>query len=113
MKYKTTPVLLILLLAAGALVLTGVFTSVLMAQNPVDISGIIKEGQKPAIAVPDFRGGGAAQKLMNTFNQTLWGELDGSGILKMVGKSMYPLQVPQQPADFKPPTAAGQSKGCG
>ena len=48
MKYKIILVLLILLLAAGALMLTG--------QN-ADISGVIKEGEKPAIAVPDFRGG--------------------------------------------------------
>ena len=54
--------------------------------------------------MPDFRGAGDAQKVMNTFNETLWSELDGSGILKMVGKTYYPLQVPQQPSDFKPPT---------
>jgi TolB protein len=111
MKPKTIPVLLIFLLAAGALAVTGVFTRVLTAQTPVDISGIIKEGQKPAIAVPDFRGAGGAQQVMNAFNETLWSELDGSGILKMIGKTYYPLQVPQQPSDFKPPTAAGQSTG--
>src|SRR5580658_9690930 len=106
MKYTIIPVLLIFLLAASVLV----FTNVLTAQNP-DISGIIKEGDKPAIAVPDFRGAGDAQKVMNSFNETLWSELDGSGILKMIGKTYYPLQVPQQPSDFKPPTPATQGSG--
>jgi TolB protein len=99
MKHKKILVLLISLLAAGALMLTG---------QKTDISGIITDGERPAIAVPDFRGAGEAQKVMNTFNGTLWSELDGAGILKMAGKTYYPLQVPQQPADFKPPS--GTSK---
>jgi TolB protein len=100
MKHKTIILAFtILLLAAGAFVLLG--------QN-AQITGVITEGEKAAIAVPDFRGAGEAQKVMNAFNATLWSELDGSGILKMVGKTYYPLQVPQQPADFKPPT--GTSK---
>ncbi len=41
---------------------------------------------------------------MDPFNKTLWDELQGSGVLKMVAKSLYPLNVPQVPGDFKPPT---------
>lgn len=67
---------------------------------------IIGGGQKPRIAVIDFRGGGDAQKLMTTFNTTLWDELNNSGRLEMVGKTFYPLEVPQQPQDFRPPTSA-------
>jgi TolB protein len=75
------------------------------AQN---ISGdISKRGEKPVIAVPDFRGGGDAQRFMGTFNSTLFGDLQNSGQLKMAPKTFYPLQVPQQPTDFKQP-AAGQ-----
>src|SRR5690348_819467 len=95
MKTKTLPVLLIFLLAAGALVLTG-------QQNP-DYRGNIVKGEKPVIAVPDFRGSGDAQKLMTAFNDTLWKELDDSGILKMAAKAFYPVDVPQRPEDFKPP----------
>jgi TolB protein len=80
-------------LAAGALLL--------FAQ---DIREVITQGDKPAIAVPDLRGAGDAQQFMDTFNATLWDELAGSGSLKMVAKSLYPLEVPQQPSDFKPPT---------
>ena len=69
-----------------------------------DIRGIVGASlQQPSIAVPDFRGAGDAQRFMTTFNQTLWSELAGSGALKMVDKSYYPLDVPQQPEDFKPP----------
>ncbi len=85
------------LLVASALVLTG--------QNP-DISVNITKGERASIAVPDFRGAGDAQRVMDGFNATLWSELEGSGVLKMVSKSVYPLEVPQRPQDFKPPTTS-------
>ena len=65
-----------------------------------------KEHGKPRMAVIDFRGAGEAQKLMTAFNTTLWDELNNSGALELVGKTFYPLEVPQQPQDFKPPTTA-------
>jgi TolB protein len=69
-----------------------------------DINVYLSGGKdRPTIAVPDLRASGDAQRLMATFNQTLWSELAGSGALKMVEKSFYPLEVPQQPSDFKPP----------
>ncbi len=63
-------------------------------------------GTKPRIAVPDFRGSGDAQRFMDGFNQTLWDELYGSGALTMVAKSVYPLNIPQQPKDFRPPSGS-------
>jgi TolB protein len=84
-------------MVGGALILVG-------QQPNADIIGNIKNSEKPVIAVPDFRGSGDAQKFMNAFNDTLWNELDGSGVLKMAPKVNYPLDVPQQPSDFKPPT---------
>jgi TolB protein len=63
-------------------------------------------GDRPKIALPDLRGSGAAQPLMNAFNETLYNDLDGSGLLKIVPKTMYPLQAPQQPSDFREPPAA-------
>jgi TolB protein len=72
-----------------------------------DVRGTIDRNQgKPRIAVIDFRGAGDAQKFMTAFNTTLWDELSNSGVLEMVGKSFYPLDVPQQPQDFRPPTTA-------
>lgn len=73
----------------------------LAAQNIV--VELTKRGDLPAIAVPDFRGTGEAQRFMDVFNQTLFADLQGSGVLKMVPKTLYPLQVPQQPNDFKQP----------
>ncbi|HXA63972.1 MAG TPA: hypothetical protein VNV82_02410 [Bryobacteraceae bacterium] len=69
-----------------------------------------KPGEKPSIAVPDFRGSGDAQRLMDPFNATLFRELQTSGQLKLIPKTVYPLQVPQQPTDLRPPVN-GRSQG--
>jgi TolB protein len=84
-------------LAAGAIFVLG--------QDKIG-GDIIKLKGKPKMAVIDFRGAGDAQKFMTTFNTTLWDELNNSGELEMVGKTFYPLEIPQQPQDFKPPTTA-------
>jgi TolB protein len=55
------------------------------------------------IAVPDLHGSGDAQQYMGAFNQTLWDDLENSGLFKLVPKSLYPLDTPQQPADFRLP----------
>ena len=75
----------------------------LVAQQPTyNIGEVSKEG-RPAIAIPDLRGTGEAQAFMATFNQTLWSDISGGGIFKMVPKTMYPTTIPQQPADFTLP----------
>jgi len=81
-------------------------TLMVLAARQVDFSGVIRGGERPAIAVPDFRGDGQAQAFMDALNQTLWNDLDGSGILRMVPKTQYPTTVPQQLADFKIPPPA-------
>jgi TolB protein len=85
------------LLGAGTLAVVG---------QQAQISGTIVNGDKPAIAIADMRGTGAAQKFMDTFNSTLWDEIANSGVLKMVAKSYYPLTVPQRPQDFVPPAVS-------
>jgi len=88
------------LLVAG-LVLAGAFA----LSGQVDIPGVIsKQAERPVIAVADMRGSGAAQQYMATFNKTLWDELDNTGQLRLAPKTSYPLELPQQPNDFKPPT---------
>jgi len=82
--------------------------SALVAQQP-DIRGIIRSNLT-VLAVPDLRGSGEAQPLMNAFNATLYGDLDASGLFKMASKSMYPLQVPQQPSDFREPGGQTESR---
>src|SRR5579885_632826 len=83
---------------AGVALLSALAAARLPAQS--DISGVITNRDKPRVAVIDFRGSGDAQRLMDTFNPALWDSLSGSGVLDMVAKSMYPLTVPQQPAEF-------------
>ena len=58
--------------------------------------------EKVRLAVPDFKpstGDAANAALLKTFNDTLWNDLDVSGVVELVSKSFYPLQVPGQPPD--------------
>lgn len=87
---------------ALAVVIAAFAALLLLAQQP-DIKGLITGGELPKIAIPDFRGSGDAQKFMDVFNQTLYTEVANSGALTVVAKSLYPLDVPQQPSDLKPP----------
>ena len=54
-------------------ILSGVLL-VLFAQESSVVVKIVSS-QKPTIAVPDFRGSGAAQSLMGAFNETLFNDL--------------------------------------
>jgi TolB protein len=63
--------------------------------------------EKIRLAVPDFKPatsdpGNTA--LLKTFNDTLWNDLDVSGVVELVSKSFYPLQVPSQPTEVTFPT---------
>ena len=73
---------------------------------------VSKEGGIPAIAIPDLRGAGDAQKFMAAFNETLSADVKASGRFKIVPKTSLPTFVPQQPSDFQqpaPPPAAPPS----
>jgi TolB protein len=78
----------------------------LAALTAEDIRILIQAGQHPAMAIPDFRGSGAAAGLMGAFNQTLWSDIDGAGLFRMAPKTSYPTMVPQQPSDFREQPAA-------
>ncbi|MFZ0956196.1 MAG: Tol-Pal system beta propeller repeat protein TolB [Candidatus Sulfotelmatobacter sp.] len=57
---------------------------------------------KVRLAVADFKPSSADPQnaaLLKTFNDTLWNDLDVSGVVELVSKSFYPLQVPGQPVD--------------
>lgn len=94
----------VLLFAVGA-------AALIVAAQESDILIKISKGDKTAVAVPDFRASGAASQYMAVFNQTLWNDLDGSGLFKMVSKSLYPLTVPQQPSDLRPPAMQPARRG--
>ena len=79
-------------------------TLLALAAQQADFKDVIrKNGQLPALAVPDFRGDAGATPFMTVFNQTLWRDLDSGGIFRMVAKTQYPTTVPQQLSDFKAP----------
>lgn len=72
-------------------------------QRPDYIGNVSKRVGIPTIAVPDMRGSGEAQPFMPAFNQTLWSDLQDSGVVKLVPKTLYPTVVPQQPSDLLDP----------
>jgi TolB protein len=92
----------IILLTAAAI------AAALMVSAQIDI-GKIQNGEKPTIAIPEFRGSGDAQALMSAFNSTLQSDIAGSGLLKIAPRSMYPTFIPQQPADFGQPPAISET----
>ena len=72
--------------------------------------------EKVRLAVPDFKpstGDPQNAALLKVFDDTFWNDLDNSGVVELVSKSFYPLQVPGQPTDVTfpmwnapPPNAA-------
>jgi hypothetical protein len=101
---KTNRTVIVLIAAAAAALL--LLAQDKLAQDKKDFNGRIAGGELPVIAVPNFRGVTEAQSQMETFNTVLWEELMGSGALTMAPQSLYPLHIPQQPQDFKPPANA-------
>jgi TolB protein len=86
-------------MVAGLIVSTG------LMQAQVDIAGYIpKFQQKWAVGLPDFRGSGGAEAVVGTFNAAIRAELEDSGVLTVVDRSLYPLNVPQTLQDFKRPS---------
>ncbi len=90
-------------------------SSTLLAQDWVK-TGTSLGVAKVRLAVPDFKpstGDPQNAALLKTFNDTLWNDLDVSGVVELVSKSFYPLQVPGQPPEVNflawnapPPDAA-------
>jgi TolB protein len=72
--------------------------------------------EKVRLAVADFKPATTDPQntaLLKTFNDTLWNDLDVSGVVELVTKSFYPLQLPGQPPEVNfiawnspPPNAA-------
>jgi len=85
----------------SVITLAGAWLMYSQQERSVDMVIPLKLGERPAIAIPDFRGSGDAQKFMATFNSTLQSEIDNAGVFKMVSKSMMPRSNPQVPQDIK------------
>ena len=105
-----------LLLQSFVLVLAGcLLTNGARGQDWVK-TGTALGVNKVRLAVPDFKPSTADPQntaLLKTFNDTLWNDLDVSGVVDLVSKSFYPLQVPGQPPEVNflawnaPPPDAG------
>jgi len=92
-----------------SLLLLGAFGWVTAKQQSQIQGNIVAHPGKPLIAVPDFRASGAAASLMGAFNSTVASDLQSSPLINVVPKTLYPLQIPQQPSDLiagvAPPSA--------
>ena len=77
--------------ALALLTLTALLTLLIngVAQDRIVID-LMSKGGKGAIAIPDFRGTGAAQPLMSAFNTTLWNEVDGGRDLSHGPQNLLP-----------------------
>ena len=64
---------------------------------------------RPKMGIPDFRGAGEAQSLMGVFNQTLWDDVRGSGLLIWWRKPFTPPSFRSSPRDFQTPPAASRT----
>ena len=72
----------------------------LAPRQQTTITGVIRNPGKPLVAVPDFRANGNAAALIAAFNRTVANDLESSPLINFVPKTLYPLQVPQQPSDL-------------
>jgi TolB protein len=83
------------------------------AQQRSDIVLKLSGGTARKIALPDFRGSGAAAPLANVFNQTVFADIQQSGLLEPAAKSFYPVNPPQQESDLRAaPAPAPARKGA-
>jgi len=65
------------------------------------ISGNIEKNPgKPHVAVTDFRASGGAASFIAAFNDTVRADLEASPLINFIAKTLYPIQVPQQPSDL-------------
>lgn len=87
------------------LVITFLFLGATSPAGPQIKGTVSKEGAVPIIAVPNFPGSGQTQALMAAFNQTLWSDLSQAPTIKLASRSLYPLQIPRTPQEFRTPTA--------
>jgi TolB protein len=84
------------------------FAAVLLIHSqPQDTGGrtTLFAGGDPCrrLAIPDLTGSADTQRFMGAFNETLWSDIQGSGIFEVVAKTMLPKYTPQQPSDFQSP----------
>ncbi len=103
--------LLLSLLTLGVIVSVALSWRALAQQQPTNIN-INAPATVPNVAVTDFRATGAAQQYMAIFNSTVDADLGSSQLIKLVPKTLYPLQVPQSINDIQGGAAPGAAPGA-
>ncbi len=88
------------LIATAAILAAGLSWRALAQQPPTNIK-IEGTSTVQTVAVTDFRATGAAQQYMALFNATVTADLGASPLIKLVPKTLYPLQVPQSINDLQ------------
>jgi TolB protein len=95
-------IVLSFLVTLAVAVALGIFSRVAMSQGWQIDTGVNLGAPKIKLAVPDFPAKSADPQLVTLtqeFNQVLWNDLSDAGIFELVGKSNYPLKVPEEPLD--------------
>ena len=82
------------------LILLPLAATLLSAQQAEIVGNIVGDGATPKIAAPDLRGA-VDPDAQETFNTTLWNDLEAAGTLDMISKSFYPRTAPQRPEDMQ------------
>lgn len=90
-----------LMLTAAAL--AGAAAAFTQVQSDIVIR--LTGGARKVIALPDFRGAGAAAQFVDLFNSTVFADVERSGLFTMAAKSFYPLSAPQQERDLRTPVS--------
>ena len=95
-----------------ALILTALLAGLAPGQSQQsDITIKLTAEAKQTIALPDFRGAGAAAQFVDVFNKTVFDDIERSGVFNMAPKSFFPLNPPQQESDLRaapePPARRG------
>jgi TolB protein len=85
-----------------AAMLIWVWAVVFLVAQQADLTINIRDKQQsPRIAVPDIAGPAAAGGAVDTFNTTLWNDLESAGRFDMISKSFYPRATPRRPEDWQ------------
>lgn len=105
MKRQAT-LFLSMLVSAG--LVSGSATPAASAPQARIEGGILEGATSVRLALPFFPISGTnlpadSSRLVDVFNETLWNDLEFSGIVDLIGRSFYPLSQVRDPLDIVPP----------
>lgn len=98
------------------IIIAVLLSTIALAQEDQIKTGVNTGVEKVRLAVPDFKpvsGDPQTANLNKVFNDTLWNDLDTSGVVELVSKSFYPLDTPGAPPGVKPEAWANEPPKAG